>query len=182
MRSLPSSKTYAWWLAIARILTGLAWLSHGVPKFTHGAAFMPPGGLMGDYVTHGLQIADPTYRGFLASVVQPNIAIFAELVRLGEVLVGLSLLLGALTRVGGFFGVFLTLNYIAARGGLLSSSTLQSADFALMLLSFVALVLPTGRVLGVDALLGKRAPKVETVRAEFVPEPQRDGPSAPPNA
>ena len=49
------------------------------------------------------------------------------------------------------------------------------------MLSFVSLVLPTGRVLGVDALFARRAPRVERVHAEFVPEPPRQGPSAPPN-
>ncbi len=181
MSSLPSSRAYGGWLAIVRIVTGLIWLSHGVPKFMQSARFMPPGGAMASYVARGLQTASPAYHAFLANTVQPNIMLFAELVRLGEVLVGIALVLGALTRVGGFFGIVLTLNYLAARGHLLSSATLQSTDFALLTLSFIALVLPVGRVLGVDALLTRRAPRVERVRAEFVPEPTRPGPSAPPN-
>ena len=181
MNSLPSSKVYGGWLAIVRVVTGLMWLSHGIPKFIQSAAFMPPGGVMASYVARGLQTASPAYHTFLANTVQPNIALFAELVRVGEVLVGLALVLGALTRVGGLFGIVLTLNYLAARGHMLSSATLQSPDFALLVLSFVSLVLPTGRVLGVDALFSRRAPRVERVHAEFVPEPPRQGPSAPPN-
>lgn len=180
MSSLPSARVYGGWLAIVRIVTGAIWLSHGVSKFTQSARFMPPGGVMASYVARGLQTASPPYHAFLANTVQPNIMLFAELVRLGEVLVGVSLVLGVLTRVGGFFGIVLTLNYIAARGHMLSSATLQSTDFALLMLSFIALVLPAGRVFGVDALLGRRAPRVERVRAEFVPEPPRQGPSAPP--
>ena len=63
---------------------------------------------MASYVARGLQTASPAYHTFLANTVQPNIALFAELVRVGEVLVGLALVLGALTRVGGFFGIVLT--------------------------------------------------------------------------
>jgi thiosulfate dehydrogenase [quinone] large subunit len=171
---------YGGWLAIVRVVTGCIWLAHGISKFTQSASFMPPNGTIVMYVQRGLQTAGPAYHGFLVGVVQPNLALFAELVRLGEVLVGISLVLGVLSRVGGFFGIVLTLNYIAARGHMFSSSALQSNDFALLTLSFISLVLPTGRVLGVDALFGKRAPRVETVRAEFVPEPPRQGPSAPP--
>lgn len=181
MSSLPSSKVYGVWLAIVRILTGLIWLAHGIPKFTHGDAFMPPGGMMASYVARGVQTATPAYQSFLANTVQPNIMLFAELVRLGEVLVGVALVLGVLTRIGGLFGIVLPLNYLAARGHMLSSATLQSPDFALLVLSFIALVLPTGRVMGVDAVFARRTPRVERVRAEFVPEPPRAGPGAPPN-
>lgn len=180
MKALPSSKVYGGWLAIVRIVTGLMWLSHGVPKFVNSAAFLPPNGMMAAYVARGLQTADPAYHTFLATVVQPNIGLFAELVRLGEVLVGISLVLGALTRLGGFVGILLPLNYLAARGHLISSATLQSVDFAMAVLSFVAFVLPTGRILGVDALFTKRVAARATIHAEFVPEPPREGPSAPP--
>jgi uncharacterized membrane protein YphA (DoxX/SURF4 family) len=182
VKSLPSSGTYAGWLAIVRILTGFMWLSHGIPKFTQSVQFMPPSGTMADYVTRGLQTSTGVYHDFLANVVQPNLPLFAELVRLGEVVVGISLVLGALSRLGGLIGIVLTLNYIAARGHMLSSSTLQSLDFGLLVLSLICLVLPTGRALGVDALFSRRPkPASAVVRAEFVPEPPLTGPSAPPN-
>jgi thiosulfate dehydrogenase [quinone] large subunit len=181
VRSLPASPTYAGWLAIVRLLTGLMWLSHGIPKFTQSAQFMPPNGFINDYVTRGLQTSSGVYHTFLADVVQPNLPLFAELVRLGEVLVGVSLLLGALSRLGGLGGVVLTLNYIAARGHVFSSSTLQSLDFALLVLSLTSLVLPTGRALGVDAFFTRAKPAPSTVRAEFVQEPPLRGPTAPPN-
>ncbi|MEO6835998.1 MAG: TQO small subunit DoxD [Candidatus Tumulicola sp.] len=181
MKPLPSSSRYAAWLALVRILTGLMWLSHGVPKFTQSAAFMPPNGFMAMYVAHGLQTSAEPYHTFLATVVAPNLALFAELVRLGEVLVGLLLLLGALTRLGGLGGVLLTLNYISARGHLLSTTSFQSLDFGLLVLSLISLGLPTGRFFGVDALLA-RAKRAPPVRAQFVEEPPLKGPTAPPNA
>ena len=191
---LPSSAAYGRWLAILRILTGAMWLSHGIPKFTHSAEFMPGSGaidcgkvtqtqvpVITNYICLGMQHTQGPYHQFLVSVVAPNIGLFAEAVRLGEVLVGLSLVLGVAARFGGLGGMLLTLNYMAARGHLLSSTTLQSLDFGTFVLSMTCLVLPTGRVFGVDALWSRRkaAPPTPTVRAEFVPEPPLDHPTAP---
>jgi thiosulfate dehydrogenase [quinone] large subunit len=180
LKSLPSSTAYATWLALVRILTGVMWLAHGIPKFTKSDSFMPPAGFITTYVTRGLQTTTGPYHDFLANVVQPNLQLFAELVRLGEVLVGIALVLGVLTRLGGLGGMLLTADYVAARGEIFSPAALQSADFSLFVLSAISLVLPTGRIAGVDAFFTrpKRAPAV--VRAEFVPEPPLEGPSAPP--
>ncbi|HEY1655813.1 MAG TPA: TQO small subunit DoxD [Candidatus Tumulicola sp.] len=178
---LPSAARYAAWLGLIRILTGVVWLAHGIPKFTHSAAFMPPGGIIAGYVSRGVALTTGPYHNFLTGVVQPNLPLFAELVRLGEVLVGISLVLGALTRVGGLFGIVLAADYIAARGHVLSSATLQSPDFSLLLLSAIALLLPTGRFFGIDGLFGRTKRPSTTVRAEFVPEPPMSGPTASPN-
>jgi uncharacterized membrane protein YphA (DoxX/SURF4 family) len=181
VKPLPSSRRYAAWLALVRIATGAIWLAHGIPKFTQSGRFMPPGGSIADLVNHAIQGRTGTYHNFLLHVVSPNIGLFAELVRLGEVLVGASLVLGALTRVGGLFGVVLTLNYIAAKGGAFSPATLQGLDFATLVLSAISLVLPTGRFLGIDALFGRARRAAAPVRAEFVSEPPLSGPTAPPN-
>jgi uncharacterized membrane protein YphA (DoxX/SURF4 family) len=179
MKPLPSSSTYAGWLAVIRILTGIMWLGHGIAKFRESQNFMPPNGYFAMYVSHGLQTSTGAYHWFLATVVSPNIAIFAELTRLGEVLTGLSLLLGLWTRLGGAGGVFLTLNYLAARGALLRPSSVETIDFAMLVLSLVSLVLPTGRVFGVDRLLKPKQPR-GGMDAAFVPEPPLTGPTAPP--
>jgi thiosulfate dehydrogenase (quinone) large subunit len=183
---LPSSQAYALWLAILRILTGGLWLARGIPKFTQSAAFMPPGGTMTLSVNRGLALTSPgsPYHNFLAHVVQPYIGFFAELVRLGEVLVGVALVLGVLTRLGGLGGVLLTLGYMAAAGGIGTFAAWQGLDACLLVLSLTNLVLPTGRTLGIDAFFGQqRAAAVPapptTVRAEFVNEPPLEGPTAP---
>jgi thiosulfate dehydrogenase (quinone) large subunit len=183
MSSLPSSITYARWLAFMRVLTGGIWLIHAIPKFTQSDEFMPPNGFIVMYVAKGLQTTSPggMYHNFLANIVQPNLPIFAEMVRLGELMVGVSLVLGVLTRLGGLGGVVLTLNYMAARGGLLSFDAWASLDAALLIMSLTNLVLPTGRVLGIDMFFGRQ--KVEepaTVRAVFVDEPPIGPPPSPP--
>lgn len=180
MKPLPSSRVYAAWLALFRILTGIIWLIHGVPKFTQSASFMPlPQGVITYYVAHGLKMTHGPYHHFLLTIVQPHIFIFAELVRFGEVLVGLALVFGFLTRWGGFFGSVLALNYMAIGGGVAGFNAWSGLNACVLLLSATNLALPTGRFFGVDALLGRR-PAPAVVHAEFVEEHPLDGPTAPP--
>jgi len=54
------------------------------------------------------------YAAFLQSFVLPHAALFAYLVTFGEVLVGIALILGLLTGIASFFGVFMNLNYVLA--------------------------------------------------------------------
>ncbi len=183
MTILPSSRTYAFWLALVRIVTGALWLAHGVPKFTNAGEFLPPNGAMAGFLAKAVTSSTAGgYHNFLTTVVVPNIGLFAELVRLGEVLVGVSLVFGAATRLGGLVGVVLTLNYIFAKGNILSTSTLQGLDVAMLVLSAISMLLPTGRALGVDAafIRSRRPPQPVAIRAEFVPEPPLDRPTAPP--
>lgn len=168
--SLPSARYYAGWLAFLRIVVGLIWLAHGVPKFLQSARFMPPTGFMPIAVAEGIKSNTGFYHDFLLNVVTPNAPIFAELVRLGEVLVGLSLLFGLLTRLGALGGVFLALNYYFLNNPSLSFGSLGSLEFATLVLSAANFVFPAGRVLGVDALLGRKRPEPPLI-PEFVDEP-----------
>jgi uncharacterized membrane protein YphA (DoxX/SURF4 family) len=177
---LPSSRVYGGWLALARFLTGGIWLVHGVPKFLNSAQFMPPDGAFATYLQNGIVKATGPYHDFLVNTVAPNAALFAELVRFGEVCVGISLLLGLFSRVGGFVGILLPLNYLAARGALATLNGWSSIDGCLVLLSALSFVLPTGRIAGLDALMLRPSVRRTTVVAEIVPERPLDGPTAPP--
>lgn len=181
MKPLPAASTYARWLALARILTGAMWIAHALPKFLDSASFMPPNGSISQLVTKGAQHGSHAFAPFLANTVAPNIAIFAELVRLGELLTGIALLLGLFTRLGGLVGIFLPIMYLGAKGPLLSYETLATPDFSILVLSAINFVLPTGRAFGVDALLGRPRERIERVRAEFVPEPPLTPPPAEPS-
>jgi thiosulfate dehydrogenase [quinone] large subunit len=177
---LPSSRVYGGWLALARLLTGAIWLDHGVPKFLNSVQFMPPAGAFGTYLQDGIVKTVGPYHDFLVNTVQPNAALFAELVRFGEVCVGISLLLGLFSRVGGFVGILLPLNYLAARAALGTFNGWSSIVGCLMLLSALSFVLPTGRVAGLDALMLRPSVRRTTIVAEMVPERPLDGPTAPP--
>ena len=187
---MPSARTYGFVLAFFRLAVGLFWLSHGIPKFTHPEMFMPPTGIFGEVVTNGLAATHGIFHNVLATLVAPNLAIFAELVRLGEVVAGALLVLGFFTRLGGLIGVFLALNYILVKHHLGSVDGWSSLDGAALLMSAVNLVLPTGRVLGLDWLLGRlrrtpsvapaaSGPSTAPMTAEFVEEAPMAGPTAP---
>lgn len=175
---LPSPRYYATWLAILRIFTGLFWLSHGVGKFLNSSQYLPPNGFLPQFVAKATQGSSGFYHDFLVAVVAPHIGIFAELIRLGEVLVGCSLLFGLWTRLGALGGVFLAVNYILAKGGITSFDGVGSLDMAALALSFVSLVIPTGRMLGVDALLVRKVGSPAIV-PEFVDEPPLQAPTPP---
>ena len=188
---LPGSGTYGFWLALLRIYTGAFWLMHGIPKFTQSDTFMPPNGMILNFINTAIQNTSGPYQAFLQNTVLPNINLFAELVRLGEVTAGALLLFGLFSRVGATIGVVLALNYLSAKGGLNHSSLWSSLDSTAFVLSLINLVLPTGRVLGIDQFLGRRKtvvapvaapsaqPAASGVRAEFVEEPPMTGPTAP---
>ncbi len=177
---LPSSSTYAFWLAVVRCYTGVFWLMHGIPKFTQSRDFMPPSGMMMGFLNAAITHTSGTYQWFLTYVVLPNASLFAEFVRLGEVITGALLLLGVFTRFGAILGVLLALNYLSAKGGLAHLSVWSGLDSTALVLSAINLVLPTGRMLGIDGLLGRTKAAVSAAQqAIFVEEPPMTGPTAP---
>jgi thiosulfate dehydrogenase [quinone] large subunit len=122
---LFASSTAAWiWLPI-RLYLGYEWLTAGWSKvFGEGAAAWT-GANAGAAVTGFAQGAlaktggdhpDVTgwYGWILENIVIPNAGIFGVLVAYGEVLVGVALILGALTGIAAFFGIVMNANYLLA--------------------------------------------------------------------
>lgn len=54
------------------------------------------------------------YASFLQSTVLPNLVAWSNAVAVGEVLIGLGLIFGAVTGIAAFFGFFMNLNFILA--------------------------------------------------------------------
>jgi len=88
-------------------------------------------------------------------VALPHAFLFAHLVTVGEIAVGILLLLGCVTRLAALGGLFLCLNFLFASGAPILS-TEQPAVFSLLLVTIYATA--AGRVLGIDALLKHRLP------------------------
>ncbi|MBV8163044.1 MAG: DoxX family protein [Candidatus Eremiobacteraeota bacterium] len=149
---LPPPRTYAVWLAVIRIYTGVFWLSHGVPKLLN-PKFVGASGMMAGMLREATGQGHGLYNDFLIHVVLPNAGLFSHLVAWGETLTGVSLLLGLFTRVGGVVGVFLPLNYFMMKGSYGDITAIGSLDIAAAALSFIHVVLPTGLVAGLDAML-----------------------------
>ncbi|HVA29172.1 MAG TPA: TQO small subunit DoxD [Candidatus Baltobacteraceae bacterium] len=176
---LPSATSYAFWMAIFRLYVGAFWLMHGIPKWTQSASFMPPNGLMTQFLNAQISNTIGPYQWFLTTVVLPNAWFFADMVRTGEVVTGLLLFFGLFSRWGGVIGVLLSLNYLSASGGLAHLRYWDTINSAALVLSLMNVVLPTGLVFGIDGLLARRKTANAPAKAVFVDEPPMTGPTAP---
>jgi len=131
----------------------LASLMRNLPKLQQD--FTPH--LTGYVQQVGLERAHPFYRQFLEQVVLPNAGLFATLVVGAELFVGITLVLGLLTRFSAAVAVVLTLNYMLAKGAWFW--TPSSNDAAFVAIGLALLIGAAGRTLGVDAFLARRWPR-----------------------
>ncbi|HET7027608.1 MAG TPA: DoxX family protein [Candidatus Limnocylindrales bacterium] len=114
-----------WVWLVVRVYLGYEWLSAGWTKLTGPGS----GAWVGDkagaaivgFANGALQKAggdhpDVTgwYASFLRDIVIPNAGLFGRLVTAGEILVGVALILGALTGIAAFFGILMNANYLLA--------------------------------------------------------------------
>lgn len=107
---------------ILRIWLGYEWLIAGIGKISNPtwvgskAGVAVTGFLKGALAkaTGDHPLVQSWYANFVQSVALPNAKVFSYLVAYGEVLVGVSLILGALTIVGLLGGAFMNLNYMFA--------------------------------------------------------------------
>ncbi len=100
-------------LAVIRIYWGYSWLTAGFHKINDG--FDATGYLTGAIAN---PVAGPdgvVYQGyvsFLENFALPHVEIFNVLVPWGEFLVGLGLILGCLTTLAAFFGLFMNFAFL----------------------------------------------------------------------
>jgi uncharacterized membrane protein YphA (DoxX/SURF4 family) len=98
----------------------------------------------------------PPYKRFLLHVVLPRATLFRWVVVVGEMLVGLSLFTGTLTRVGAFFGIFANLNYLLMKGIHAPEGGIDQAFIAGLLVTMLS---NPGRLLGGDRFIRRRWPQ-----------------------
>jgi thiosulfate dehydrogenase [quinone] large subunit len=112
----------AWVWLLFRLYVGWVWLEAGWGKLWNplwtGAE---SGTALTGFVNGALAKtsgAHPDVQGwyafFLESVVLPHAQFFSLLIALGEVAVGVGLLLGVFTGIAAFFGSFMSLNFLLA--------------------------------------------------------------------
>jgi thiosulfate dehydrogenase [quinone] large subunit len=108
------------------------------------------------FLTNATEASPAFYKTFVQGTVLPHRETFAALVLGGELAVGLALVLGAATRAAALGAVFLTLNYLLAKG---ASFLSPSSNDALFVAGGVLLALgAAGRAFGLDYLLARRWP------------------------
>lgn len=103
-------QTHLWPIAISRMLIGVLWLYS--LRWKLPPDFMPETGkgLM-DWLLLEVQYpAFDFYATFVETAVIPNFTLFAWLIFLAELAVGLSLLFGFYTRAGALLGLLMSIN------------------------------------------------------------------------
>ena len=107
--------------------------------------------------------APPFFQSFMHDYVVPNSVLFAQLMRLGELALGIALLVGLLTNLAAIGSVVLSLVIMLSQGGVRLGSGLGAPEFLTInvvvgLISVVILLSSGAKALSVDALLARRSP------------------------
>lgn len=116
-----SPKSAALWLLV-RLYIGWGWFTAGWDKIQDGAWFgYTAGAKLTGFIQGALAKtsgAHPDvqmwYASFLNDFVLPNAMLWSNAVAVGEVLVGLGLMVGCVVGVAAFFGAFMNLNFLLA--------------------------------------------------------------------
>lgn len=106
-------------LTLVRLLLGYQWLTAGWGKITGEKAFDATGYLNGALANPVLDKATgeavyPTYNAFIENFALPNVKIINIAIPWGEFLVGLGLIVGALTVTAAFFGLMMNFMFMFA--------------------------------------------------------------------
>ena len=144
-----------------RILVGAVWLNGGLEKLLNPAfprqfaASLEAGGFISQ--------APPFFQGFMQGYVVPNAELFAQLMRAGELTLGIALILGLLTNLAALGSIALSSVIMLSQGGVRLGSGLGAPEFLTLnvvvaLISLVILLSRAAKTLSVDAALVRRSP------------------------
>lgn len=122
-RAFGATHVWPWVWLLARLYIGYEWLQAGWHKVTDGA-WMSGGAALRSFWERAVQepapparapIAFDWYRDFIQFLLDGgHYSWFAKLIAVGELLVGLGLLVGAFTGIAAFFGGLLNWNFMMA--------------------------------------------------------------------
>ena len=143
-----------------RVLVGAVWLNGAVEKLLNPefpqqfATSLQAGGFSAQ--------APPFFRGLMQGYVVPNAELFAQLVRAGELALGVALILGLLTNLAAVGSVVLSIVIVLSQGGVRLGTGLGAPEFLTVnvlvaLLSVVILLSPAAKALSLDTLLARRS-------------------------
>ena len=129
------------WLAI-RLYVGLAWLTAGYAKITGSPSWLTSGAPLKGYWTNAVAvpktgkpaISYDWYHSFLQYMLDHGwYTWFAKVICLGELLVGIGLIVGGLTGIAAFFGALMNMSYLLA-----GSASTNPVIFTLAILIMMA--------------------------------------------
>jgi len=149
-----------------RVLIGAVWLNGGLEKLLNPdfprqfADSLAAGGFVSQ--------APPFLQGFMRGYVIPNAELFAQLMRAGELTLGIALILGLLTNFAAVGSAVLSLMILLSQGGVGLGTGLGTPEFLTMnllifLVSLVILFSAAAKALSVDSRLARRSPGLSTL-------------------
>ena len=145
------------WMCLARILLGSMWWQQTLwklpPYYTDQPAIADSG--LKHWMIEMVNNAAFSFQGaFVNGFVLPHFNIFAPMVYAIECIIGVSLIMGLFTRLGGILGGLMAINLWL--GLYRSQYEWPWTYFFLILLQFTFGILQSGRNLGFDAILARR--------------------------
>ena len=149
-------------LGLIRVLVGGLWFTQllwKLPWENYGCAagaLTPAAGTSGLCDWIGKEVASPrwpVYKGFLESIIAPNLSWMAFFIVAGEAFVCFALLFGILTRLGGLVGVAMGINLFI---GLTAVPGEWDWTYLMLPALCAVFVIIGGRWIGVDAVLYPR--------------------------
>jgi uncharacterized membrane protein YphA (DoxX/SURF4 family) len=140
-------------LVLLRVYLGVVFVLAALPKLQRNST--PD--FIGFMEHVALSRAHPLYQDAVRNIILPNAWAFASLISWGEMLVGITLILGLFTRFSAAVALLLSMNYMLARGGWFWSP--WSNDAAHLVIAMALLLGAAGRTLGMDTLLARRWPR-----------------------
>lgn len=150
-QSLFGDVRWSWLWLILRVYVGWEWLSSGMGKLGNPAwTGNNAGAAITGFVNGALQKTggehpdvQAWYAAFLQTFVLPYAGFWSYLVTLGEVLVGIALILGLFTGIAAFFGSFMNVNYLLA-------GTVSTNPILFVIATWLVLAWKTAGWLGLD--------------------------------
>jgi thiosulfate dehydrogenase [quinone] large subunit len=144
-----------------RVLIGAVWLNGGVEKLLNPdfpkqfAASLEAGGFVSQ--------APLFFQDFMKGYVVPNAELFAQLMRAGELTLGIALIVGLLTNLAAVGSVGLSAVILLSQGSVGLGTGLGSPEFLTInvivaLISVIILLSPNAKNLSVDSRLAERSP------------------------
>ena len=141
-----------------RILLGAIWLNGAAEKIlnpqfpTQFAQSLEAGGFVSQ--------APSWFQSFMQGIVVPNAEPFASLIRVGELALGLGLLLGLLTNLAALGSMAFSLLLLLSQGGVRLGTGLGPPEFltinlVVALLSLVVLLAPDARSASLDRVFSR---------------------------
>ncbi|MEJ7818870.1 MAG: TQO small subunit DoxD [Rubrobacteraceae bacterium] len=151
-----------------RIVAGAVWLNGGIEKLLNPEfpAQFADSLAAGGFVSQ----APPFFRGFMEGTVVPNAELFAQVVRVSELALGIALILGLLTNFAAVGSIVLSAMVLLSQGGVRLGTGLGAPEFVTInvlvaLLSLLIILSPAAKAFSLDSRLVKRSPGLSPILA-----------------